>query len=218
MHLSRTDNVADLPATDARELMRRFGNAQPESAISYWIDTGSRTDTEVARALADAGYLREYLVDNDGQTWWETTIKGNALAQASFGRPITRATAQRHLAAVIERAHRFNADESHLIEITELVVFGSYLDPDIQHLGDLDLGVAFHSRIPDPTGADGRTKILLSYAKASGRSFNTLLDQLFWPEQEALLTLRNRSGVINITVENVRTLTDRWELVYSYNG
>jgi hypothetical protein len=113
---------------------------------------------------------------------------------------------------------RFNADESHLIDITELVVFGSYLDPDIQHLGDLDLSVAFHSRIPDRAGTDGRTKILLSYARASGRSFNTFLDQLFWPEHEALLMLRNRSAAINITLENVRTLTDRWQVVYSCDG
>jgi hypothetical protein len=218
MRLSRSEHIADLPATDARELMRRFFTAQPESAISYWIDTGSRTDRQVARALADAGYLREHIVDHDGQTWWETTIKGNALAQASFGRPITRATAARHLAAVIDRARRFNADGSHLVDITELVVFGSYLDPDIHHLGDLDLGVAFRSRIPDPTGTDGRTTILLGYARASGRRFNTFLDQLFWPEHEALLMLRNRSAAINITLENVRTLTDRWEVVYSYDG
>ena len=218
MRLSRSDHVADLPATDARELMRRFGTAQPESGISYWIDTGRRTDTEVAHALADAGYFREHIVDHDGQTWWETTIKGNALAQASFGRPITRATAQRHLAGVIDRAQRFNADASHLVDISELVVFGSYLNPDIQHLGDLDLGVTFRSRIPETTSTGERTEILLSYAKASGRRFNHFLDMLAWPDHEALLTLRNRSAVINITLENLRTLTDRWEIVYSYDA
>lgn len=217
MRLSRSDHVAELPATDARKLMRRFGEAQPENRISDWIDTGSRTGTEVARAFADAGYLRVRVV-HDGETWWETTIKGNALAQASFGRPITRATAQRHLAGVIDRAQRFNADASHLVDISELVVFGSYLNPDIQHLGDLDLGVTFRSRIPDTTSTGERTEILLSYAEASGRRFNHFLDMLAWPDHEALLTLRNRSAVINITLENLRTLTDRWEIVYSYDA
>lgn len=218
MRLSRSDHVADLPATDARKLMRRFGTAQPESGISYWIDTGSRTHTEVARALADAGYLRIHIVNHDGETWWETTTKGNALAQASFGRPITRATAQRHLTRVIDRAQTFNADGSHLIDITELVVFGSYLDPDMQHLGDLDLAVVFRSRIPDTTSTEEHTEILLSYAHASGRRFNTFFDRLSWPDHEALLMLRHRSAAINITLENVRTLTDRWEVVYSYDA
>jgi hypothetical protein len=133
MRLSRDDQVAGIPATDARKLMRRFGDAQPESRIGSWVDTGSRTGTEVARAFADAGYLRVSAV-YDAEAYWETTIQGNALAQARFGRPITRATAERHLAGVIGRAKKFNADGSHVVDIAELVVFGSYLDPDVQHL------------------------------------------------------------------------------------
>jgi transposase-like protein len=42
--------------------------------------------------------------DAEGDAWWETTIRGNALAQASFRRPITRKTAERHLATWIRRA------------------------------------------------------------------------------------------------------------------
>lgn len=216
MRLRRGDQIAGIPATDARALIRRFGDPQPESRIGSWIDTGIRTSTEIARTFQEAGYLRVSVV-HDGQTYWETTIRGNALAQASFGRPITRATADRHLAGVIDRAKRFNADESHLVDITELIVFGSYLDPEVQHLGDLDLGVCFHSRIPDTTGPAGRSEIL-RYTEASGRHFSSLFAALSWPEREALLILRNRSAVINITTENVRNLTGRWEVVYSYDG
>jgi len=158
------------------------------------------------------------MVGGDGGTWWVSTTKGSALAQASFSRPITRATAERLLAGVIDLAKRFNADESHLIDITELVVFGSYLDPGVQRLGDLDLGVAFRSRIPGTTAPADQREILLGYAKASGRLVNNLLDALSWPDNEALMTLRNRSAVINLTIENVRTLTDRWEVVYSYDA
>ena len=32
------------------------------------------------------------------------------------------------------------------------------------------------------------------------------------------MILRNRSAVINLTDENVRTLTDRWEVVYSFDA
>ena len=218
MRLSRGDQVAGLPATDARELMRHFDDVQPESMIGSWIDTGGRTGAEIARAFADDGYLKVYNVDRDGETWWESTIKGSALAQASFSPPITRVTAESLLAGVIDRARRFNADESHLIDITELVVFGSYLDPDVQRLGDLDLGVAFRSRIPGTTLPADQRKILLSYARVSGRPFSNLLDALSWPDTEALMILRNRSAAINLTVEDVRTLTDRWEVVYSYDS
>lgn len=76
---------------------------------------------------------------------------------------------------MIDRVRTFNADETHLIDVAEFVVFGSYLDPDVQRLGDLDIGVTFCSRIPDTTQPAERTEILLSYAEASGRRFGTLL-------------------------------------------
>lgn len=198
----------------ARELMRRFRSAQPEGIISEWMEPDGRSDAEIAQALAAEGWLKINVEDLDGEAWWVTTTRGNALAQASFGKPITRATAARHLAAVIERAQAFNADSTHLGEIVELVVFGSYLDPAATHLGDLDLGVTFRSRIASTATADEHTATLLAYARASGRQFNTFLDRLFWPEHEAILHLRNRSAVINITTEDVGSLTDRWETVY----
>lgn len=140
--------------------MRRFDDVPPESMIDSWINTASRTGAEVARAFADDGYLKVYNVDRDGQTWWEATIKGSALAEASFRRPISRATAERHLAGVIDRARTFNADGSHLIDITVLVAFGSYLDTDVQRLGDLDLGVTFRSRIPRGASTKPRYAVL----------------------------------------------------------
>jgi hypothetical protein len=212
VRLSREDRIAGLPADSARELMRRFRAPQPEGVISDLIETDERTDAEIARDLAVEGWLQVNVEDLDGEAWWETTTKGNALAQASFGKPITRATAARHLASVIERAKVFNADDTHLVEIAELVVFGSYLDQATTHLGDLDLGAVFRSRIP--ATPDEYTATLLAYARASGRQFNTFLDRLFWPEHEALLQLRNRSAVINITSEDVGSLTARWETVY----
>jgi|BarGraNGADG00212_1021973.scaffolds.fasta_scaffold16503_4 hypothetical protein len=37
-----------------------------------------------------------------------------------------------------------------------------------------------------------------------------------WPA--ALLILGNRTAAINITLEDVRTLTDRWEAAYTYDA
>jgi len=218
MRLSRGDQIAGLPATDARELMRRFDDAQPESRIGSWIDTGGRTGAEVARAFADDGYLKVCNVDREGETWWESTIKGSALAQASFAKPITRATAEHLLAGVIERAQTFNADGSHVVDIVEVVVFGSYLDPEMQHLGDLDLAVVIRNRVPDISSTETLSAIRLRYANASGRRFSTPFKRLSWPDDEALLILGNRTAAIHITLENVRTLTDRWEVAYTYDA
>ena len=146
-----------------------------------------------------------------GDDWWATTVKGNALANASFGKPISRATATRLLGQVIERARAYNADPARLLTVTEIVVFGSYLDPAVDLLGDLDLAVSTARR-----DTDGQRYVdkVLEYARASGRSFSAFHDRLFWPARELRMILKNRSPAISITDEDIRKLTERIEIVY----
>lgn len=82
----------------------------------------------------------------------QPTVKGNALANASFGKPISRATATRLLGQVIERARAYNADPVRLLTVTEIVLFGSYLDSAVDLLGDLDLAVRRCSGIQTESG------------------------------------------------------------------
>ena len=99
------------------------------------------------RAFEAAGYVEPGgLAHGAGDGWWATTVKGNALANASFGKPISRATATRLLGQVIERARAYNPDPARLLTVTEIVVFGSYLDPAVDLLGDLDLAVSTEAK------------------------------------------------------------------------
>jgi len=165
------------------------------------------------RALEAAGYVR--LVEKEvplSDERWVTTVQGNALAQASFGKPISRATATRHLAEVIERARAYNADSRHLLTIAEIAVFGSYLEPAADRLGDLDLAVTTVRR---EANGDRHVDRALAYANASGRHFGTFVDRLFWPSRELRMILKNRSPAISITNEVISKLTDRFEIVYT---
>ena len=164
------------------------------------------------RSFEAAGYVeRGGPARAAGDDWWTTTVKGNALANASFGKPISRATATRLLGQVIERARAYNADPARLLTVTEIVVFGSYLDPAVGLLGDLDLAVSTVRR-----DMDGQRYVdkVLEYAGASGRSFSAFHDRLFWPARELRMILKNRSSAISITDEDIRRLTERFEVVY----
>jgi hypothetical protein len=101
--------------------LRAFYQPRPEAEIVDWV-SDRQSVTEIARGLAELGLLEVHR-RSGGETYWQTTIAGNALAQASFRRPIRRTTAQGHLAAVIERAHRFNADARYLVNVTQIRVF-----------------------------------------------------------------------------------------------
>lgn len=212
MRVSKTDSIAGLPAALARAIARKFRGREGVSEVAADLLNGTEFELgAVFAGLETAGYLEKVRVDDDGDVWWDTTIQGNALAMASFGKPISRKTADRLVAELLERARDYNAGPGNPMFINTLRVFGSYLSPEIDPLGDVDIELTYGRRITDQ-------KALADYTRASGRSFNTYVDQLLWPQTELFLHLKKRSSFINITLEDITRLTDRFETIYSIDA
>jgi predicted nucleotidyltransferase len=211
VRLNKNDVVCGLPAADARKVMRLFGAPKPANLLREWAEDVD----SLAQALEMEGLFQRHFAAKDGEAWWETTIKGNALAQASFRRPISRATAEGHLKSVIERAKAYNADKKYIYEIVQIVVFGSFLDRDASQLGDLDLAIVTRERPATKASSGDLSKRSLDYADASGRQLDSFFDRLGWAEREVVQILRNRTAAISITRNDVSTFTDRWQIVYT---
>jgi len=212
MLVSKNDSICGLPAPTARKLMRAYYDERPAEVACDILGAGQDAARDGMRAFEAAGYIERTERAHFGGSWWTTSVKGNALANASFGKPISRATATRLLAGVIERARTYDADPDRLLTITEIVVFGSYLDPATDPPGDLDLAISMVRR---ETSGERYVDKVLEYARASGRSFSAFHDRLYWPAREVRMILKNRSPAISITDEDIRKLTDRIEVVYS---
>ena len=133
MRVSKNDTICGLAAPAARQLMRAYFDDRPVEVACDILGVSQDAARDQMRAFEAAGYVeRGGLAHGAGDDWWATTVKGNALANASFGKPISRATATRLLGQVIERARAYNADPARLLTVTEIVVFGSYLDPTVR--------------------------------------------------------------------------------------
>ncbi|WP_454700010.1 hypothetical protein [Arthrobacter humicola] len=209
MRVSRTDTIGGLPAELARAIARKFRGREMVAGVVADLVEGTEFDCEAVLAgLEAAGYMEKVRVDNDGDVWWDTTIQGNALAMASFGKPIGRKTADRLVSELLDRAQTYNADPNKPMFINTLRVFGSYLSPEIDPIGDVDIELTYGRRITDQ-------KALSDYTRASGRSFGTYFDQMLWPQTELVQHLKKRSAFINITLEDITRITDRFETIYS---
>jgi hypothetical protein len=127
---------------------------------------------------------------------------------ASFLKPTSRGKATALLDGVRERAAQYNDDPEKLYLITELRVFGSYIT-DAASLGDLDVAVAFTDRHPERDRAQAHR----AYARASGRTFSSFINEMFWPTKELLQTLRKGSGYVNIHTEDISRFTSQWTVV-----
>jgi hypothetical protein len=143
VRVSKNDTICGLAAPIARQLMRVYFDDRPVEVAGDILGVSQDAARDQMRAFEAAGYVEPGgLAHGAGDDWWATTVKGNALANASFGKPISRATATRLPGQVVERARAYNADPARLLTVTEIVVFGSYLDPVVNLLGDLDLAVS----------------------------------------------------------------------------
>lgn len=213
MRVSKDDVICGVPAPVARALMRRYHCASPVEIACDVLGAGQEEALNRLGAFEIAGYLKR-----DGSrfpasdAWWLTTIAGHALAQARFGKPISRVTASRHLVQVVDRARAYNADPGRLLTISEIAVFGSYLDGAAGCPGDVDLAVSVIRRDAD---RDQYVRKVLAYARASGRRFAAFHELLHWPARELRMILKNRSPAITVTDGDISQLTSCFEIIYA---
>lgn len=70
-------------------------------------------------------------------------------AAATPAKRLKRATAERALAAFMERVARVNTDQYFLGLVTRLALFGSMVSPDIDRPSDIDVAVEIAPKIAD---------------------------------------------------------------------
>ncbi len=128
---------------------------------------------------------------------WHVTELGSRFANATAARPMSRPTAERLVREFLARVEEVNRYTYYLYRVRKVVVFGSYLT-DSPTLGDLDPAVTLEPREHDSDRLSAQENERIAHAVESGRHFSNFTDQLSWPQREALLHLKGRSGYIKI--------------------
>jgi hypothetical protein len=207
MKISKGQVFEGLPVETARELMRAYRHPQTLDIAAGFLNMGDKAARKSLLLFQKAGYLE------DGEMppieTWVTTIKGNALANASF-LSFKRTTAEKQLQGIIERAQTYNADPTKVRTVTQLIVFGSYLNSEQETLGDLDVAYNIVHRFQD----DEFDKKEKEFHANSDRRFSSFFEQLSWPDTELHLYLKNRSSMISLTGEDITRFTYRYQRVY----
>src|SRR4051812_41402010 len=111
MRIKKTDVICGLAAQDARAFVRLLAQRRRTAErLSAVLGTAEiETTDQVLKAFEAEDYVCRQVHDN-GAVEWVNTIKGNALAQASFTNPISRRKADSLLADLLARTVEYNAD------------------------------------------------------------------------------------------------------------
>ena len=207
VRVEKTDVIGGLPAAVARDVVRRYAGQSHAWRGKEILDRAGVHDFLGAlRRLADEGYLESGSASTEANPMYETTILGSALGMASFGKPITRKTADALVEGLIARARALNADPEQLHSVERIRLFGSYLDTGVDRLGDVDVEVNLARRVSH--------EALMTYGREADKSFGSYIDMIFWSQTEFKQKLRNRSTALNITTEDVGRFTDNVRTVY----
>jgi len=145
------------------------------------------------------------------------TENGRRFGIANATSPISRQKATQLLKELIERAKAINSNNELVYFVERISVFGSYLS-DKDTLGDLDVGVKLTARYADDNFTLHNQK-RIDFAKTIGKSFNSFMDEIFWPHKEVKLMLKNKQkglSLHDLETDNVFNVTES-KIVYQYN-
>ena len=199
MRIDAKSELYGLPALQVREILRNFPSG---GQTTSWEYACRKLDLKKAKRLV-RDLLRDGLIEtaewkgkklDDG--YYCRTEAGNRLALAK-ARPLKRKTAEKMLTSLITRAEAINADSKLCFQIRTLVVFGSFLNPQADVLGDLDIGYHMEARWEGKALEEAK-EASRKRARERGRGFSWWLDLLTWPEREVKLALKAKTSGLSL--------------------
>ncbi|GAA1874446.1 hypothetical protein [Myceligenerans crystallogenes] len=134
MRLERAVAIAGIEPDLARSIARAcLHDWAFTERVAHVVKIDLAQANELLRRLQTEGYVTNEPCEYEGEPdlLWSVTLRGSALAGASFLKPITRAKAEALLVGVLERAAAYNADLDKIVWIEEISLFGSLL---VRHL------------------------------------------------------------------------------------
>ncbi|HZZ60550.1 MAG TPA: hypothetical protein VFE63_05175 [Roseiarcus sp.] len=197
MRLQPHTLIAGVPACDLRAAFRQINHTSGSiTGFSEWLKLPETKTQCVFDELVADGYLS--IDDHHGEKrkWYCLTVKGSAVVNAHFLKPITRGRADQLVEEILKRCQLVNGDGELLCYVEEIVAFGSYADPASPDFGDLDLVLVLNTR-PGIKNREELTKLSQARFAQSGKSGN-FMAELFYGEYEVKTIIKGRSPYISI--------------------
>lgn len=198
MRIAPGQMIGGVPAIRVRDLLSQCRGA----FRADWLEDKGydhRKREAVIRELLTLGYIEPSLEKHrepSPHPWYSVTDLGHSFSNALAGRPITRAHAERTLAALRERIEQANQNPDFLFRITEVVLYGSYLRGS-ESLADIDIACRLEAKIKAADGISIRD-IYREHYRKSGRAWTRMGCEFYWPREEVLLFLKNRQRSISL--------------------
>ncbi len=204
--------ICGIPIIKIREFMRRFRTPESFSlqTITEYFELTKPSGTSLLNELLNLGYAEYVTTDK-----YEVTVKGNALAQVKFIKRINKVKADKIFNEFMKRVAEINEDKKYIYRVSKLCLFGSYLNPEADDYGDIDIAYELEHKINDDKRFLEASQRIIANAIADGKVFSSILDEVGYPEDLVLRYLKNRSPYISLhRMKDIETLSVPYKQIY----
>ena len=202
MRVNLNERIAGQPVAKVRELLKRgFGWSWESSYVVKRLDVDRAGAKKVVAALRRRGYIRKTASTSSGEDLWDNTMKGNAFANATGAKPLLRTSADQRLTEFLARIDEVAKNQKFLYRVGTAILFGSYLTSK-ERINDIDLYLNLVPKEKDREKRDRLEQRRTEEAVRQGRTFNTFIDQISWPQTDVLKYLKARSRSISLHTDD----------------
>lgn len=192
--------------------MRRYRTPESFSlqTITEYFELTKPSGTLLLKELLNLGYAECVNTDK-----YEITVKGNALAQIKFVKRIYKAKADKIFDEFMKRVSEINENENYIYRVSKLHLFGSYLNPEADDYGDIDIAYELERKISNDHSFSEAKQRIIDNAKSAGKVFSSIVEEVCYPSDLVLRYLKNRSPYISLHhMEDIETLSAPHKQIY----
>ena len=192
MTIDPKQQIAGCSLLRIRDFLRRYSNREFDLLlVARALDLDEIKAAAILEWLEQEKYI-ERVASAVTEHCWTGTNQASVLANASARKRISRATADRLLRELIERATQVNHAREFAYYVSRVVVWGSYLGTAAT-LGDLDVTVELRAVEHDARLQQQLEEKRIRAAYASERAPRTVIEQVYLPRHEVIRFLKGRS-------------------------
>jgi len=205
MKLNSNDLICGIKAKLIRDFFTKNEQLQDPDGpyATNFTMLGLNTKKEIQlfiKKLEKEGYYAKNTTHNK-IIYWIRENKALTITNAKFIKRISRTKANKILSDLLERIKQLKKDNYYISYVTEARVFGSYLDDEVEDLGDIDVQVDLKLK-PGYTQKEA-TKI--SWDRSGHKSLNYIMHICYAHDTEPKLFLKNHNRYLSFNGDSKET-------------
>jgi predicted nucleotidyltransferase len=203
MKFDKNAIIGGYPIKKIRNFLKNLGHDSIE--IEYLSNSFKITHDEAKSLLEELVKLdymevfqeKDEIYNENNSPLYQITLAGSSLAYSNFLPRIPRQKAETIYKSFMERVAEVNSNDYYLVEVTKVILFGSYLDTNEQELGDVDVAIEIRNK-DLPNISDKLTKRSEELHEQTNMSSGSAFSYFMLPRSEVRFFLKSKNKYLHV--------------------